>query len=134
MRGGWWAGVGLLLLALLLLPDFWLAPPFFGFGEPWILLRAAWAGMLLLPPAFFFRNQCYKSAWHRFAVAPRGYFFGNAVLLSIALVTLLLSLLALTSGSLLAVLPMALALTAYLANYPRATPLQSHPPRLAAGR
>lgn len=128
MRGFWWLGGSLVTFVFLLALAF-PRPP----HQP-ALLWAAMGSLACLPIAFYTRNQCYKSAWRRFIVTPRGYTRGNALLLAALMLTLLVALLALRAGHGLALLPLSLALCAYLASYPRPDPMRPHPPRLARGR
>lgn len=83
---------------------------------------------LMLPVGLFVRNQCYKRNWRAEAVTPRGYLFGNVVLLAICEGLVILSLVnVFLNGALFpAGVPAAAVVAVHLLNFPHGGPMLGH--------
>lgn len=98
-----------------------------------ILYWAAVAGwMVLVPLAYFVRNQTYKSHWRGDAVSPTGYEKGNVNLFLILEVPCILGFLAyeLTADPADLVLPLTVTAVFLLVNFPTGKPMRPTAPRL----
>lgn len=98
-----------------------------------ILSYASYAALLILVPiAYFVRNQIYKKHWHADAVSPRGYFLGNVVFLGLIDLPAMLSAMSLFMGARPwpALLPWGLVVSVILLNWPSGRPMLPVEPRL----
>ncbi len=86
--------------------------------------------MMLLPGAYFFRLQCYKSGWERFSVTPAAYVKGNIALFAVieatAIVALVLS--AMTTDHQACIIAAGVAFGLLLVNFPNGRPMEPTPP------
>jgi hypothetical protein len=90
------------------------------------------AGVVLIPLAYFIRNQIYKKHWVGQAVTPAGYFNANiifhAILDAMVMVSVFGGFLIQQAEPVFAGAGM--ALLAHLINFPDGRPMQSQPPRV----
>ncbi|MEM9419798.1 MAG: hypothetical protein AAGA25_12220 [Planctomycetota bacterium] len=98
-----------------------------------ILLKVAWASIVLVVPiAYFLRNQIYKAHWRQDAVADEGYLQANVVFFALLELPALLGFVsAVMAGRLLpGALPLVVILVLLLLNYPHGRPKLNVSPRL----
>ncbi len=94
-----------------------------------------WAGAgltVLIPAAYWFRNQSYKSHWREGSVTPDGYANGMlAVLTALAVVAAISSVgIVLTQQPWPGLVPLVLANVLHALNFPTGAPMHPQPPRL----
>ncbi len=98
-----------------------------------IVSYASWGAFLILVPmAYFVRNQIYKRHWQSDAVAPQGYFLGNVIFLGLIDLPAVLSVMALFLGASLwpDLLPWVLVVLVVVLNWPGGQAMQPVEPRL----
>ena len=96
----------------------------------WLLGAAAVMLVLLTPPAYFIRNQIYKSHWQGNVITPAGYRRGNIIFFAMIDVIMFVAILGtLLSGLLVGLLAAAGAGVVQVINYPSGGPMRPTPPR-----
>ncbi|MEO1236977.1 MAG: hypothetical protein AAFX76_09340 [Planctomycetota bacterium] len=105
-------------------------------SDSWVPLVVA-SGLLavMVPAAYFVRNQIYKSHWEGDAVTPEGYLRGNFVFMAMLELPVLAGVAAifLTASVWPTVVPVVAAAGAGLANFPTGEPMNPAAPRLGVG-